>query len=504
MSVIKSIRESIGVDYKKPEESKVKEFIGSLQENQEAIDYLKVERGLTEETIKHFKLGYDAKRDAISIPVYKRGELINVKYRFLKPNKQKYSSEYGAETWIYNDDGIDLGLKKGGVLVVEGEFDLMSAWQVGFKNVVSPAFGKDSFGIWIEQLDNIPKIYIAYDNDSGGKSSAVKMAERLGIEKSYEVCYPEEIKDANEFFKSYTKEDYVELIKNAKPYYNYQFKGLGDIIESLRTPTTNSLITKFFPKVTMEKDWLVVVSGKTNAGKTSYVLNVANDMLDQDIPVLIMPFERGVDAVGKRFMNVRYDKTNEDFSYTDKAGWDKIISDCIDKPLYFSVPKKDEVIETIIKAKRLFDTKVVIVDHLDYLVRHVGGSREAEISNTLQNLKRIGEEHGIVIIIVTHIRKIEQAGATLSRKPNLDDLKGSSSLSQDPECVILLDKHDEGMEVNVAKNKGEMRSQVFSFTPETGRMGDSELEKFTQELNNEVVSELNNVDSIEEDALKNF
>jgi len=839
MNIIKSMRETVGIDYKRPDETKIDEYIEKLNNNEIAQDYLRNERGLSDESIKHFKLGYDEKRDAISIPIYKRGELINVKYRFLNPKKQKYSSEYGAETWIFNDEGIDLGLKKGGVLVVEGEFDLISAWQVGYKNVVSPAFGKDSFGVWIEQLDNIPKIYIAYDNDEGGKASALKMADRLGIDKSFEVCYPDEIKDANEFFKSYTKDDYRELLENAKPYYNYQFKGLGDIIESLRTPTKNTVTTKFFPKVTMEKDWLIVVSGKTNSGKchakgtkllmsdgsiknveeivigdklmgieskprtvlslangkeemyriherneyydvnkshilslkkdswdkkkkktkivdkemsvedflkikpetrrhyrgwktsvdfdyqdikldpyfvglwlgdgtssktqittedeyikdfiyhyacvcdldvtvreqkdnnsitmdmispsrkkgsnyilnnlryynllnnkhipkeykindrqsrlevlaglidtdgslsktergeyfeiiqkntqlsndivflarslgfrakitktkksiksinftgeynriyitgdisliptrldrkksnfcckknwltskldveelgvgeyfgftldgdglylldsftvthnTSYVLNVANDILDQDTPVLIMPFERGIDAVGKRFMNVRYDKTNEDFGFTNENEWDEIIQDCINKPLYFAVPKKDEIIDTIIKSKRLFDTKVVIVDHLDYLVRHVGGSREAEISNTLQNLKRIGEEHGIIIIIVTHIRKIEQAGAVLERKPNLDDLKGSSSLSQDPECVVLINKHDEGIEVNVAKNKGEMKSEVFSFRPETGKMGDSDFTDFTQELNN--------ADDIEEDIVNQF
>jgi len=820
MSIIRSIREQIGVDYNRPDISKMEGFIEELNNNPVALEYLKTERGLTDDTINHFKLGFDPKREAISIPIFKGDELINIKYRFLNPVKSKYSSERGAETWLYNDVGIDIGNKKDGVLIVEGEFDLMSVYQTGIKNVVSVAGGKDSYGIWIERIDNIPRIYIAYDNDKGGKESAIKIADRLGVEKCFEVSYPEGLKDANEYLKSHTKDDFKDLIKKAKPYYNYQFKGLGDIIESLRTKTNTNITTEFIPNVKIEKDWMIVVSGSTNTGKchakgtkllmydgsiknvedveigdqlmganskprnvlslangteemyriherneyydvnkshilslksvrwdrktkqtktvynektveellemkpetqrvyrgwktdvdfkwnhleldpyfvglwlgdgsssktqitteddkielylnnycdelglsvtkrtqknnnsctfdfvgirgkkggnyirnwlkkynllnnkhipqvykinsyynrlellaglidtdgslgktkrgesfeiiqkntqlandivflarslgfrvkisktiksiksinftgeynrififgnlsliptrlkrkqstfcskknwltsrleiesigigkyygftldddglylldsftvthnTSLVLNIADDFVNQELPVLIMPFERGIESVGKRFMSVMLDKTNEDFSYLSDTDWVDVINDCIDKPLYFSVPKKDEIVETIIKAKRLFNTKIVIVDHLDYLIRHVSGNREAEIANTLQNLKRVAEEHGIIIIIVSHIRKIEQAGSAIQRKPNLDDLKGSSSLSQDPECVVLLNPIEEGIDICVAKNKGKMGCKTFDFNPDTGRFSQTEAEK---------------------------
>lgn len=472
--IIKSIRETIGVEYEKPDTKKIDGFIIALHTNREAKDYLR-NRGFEEETIAYFRLGYDEGKKAISIPIYKNGELVNIKYRILNPTDNKYTSERGAETWVYHEDGFDIGEKKGGVLIVEGEFDCMMAWQNGFTNVVSPASGKDSFGVWLERLDNIPKVYIAYDNDTGGKESAYKMAERIGVAKSREVLYPEGIKDANEFFLQHSVEEFKDLIKEAKQYYRYQFQGLGDVITSLRKPKDSIIKTQFFPQVKMEKDWLVIVSGKTNSGKTSYVLNVADDLVGQDVPTLVMPFERGIETMGKRFMSITYDKTLEEFGELDDGEWGDVIEECVDKPLYFAVPKKDEIIETIIKSKRLFDTKVVIVDHLDYLIRHVSGSREAEIANTLQNLKSVAEEHGIVIIIVTHIRKIEQAGATIERKPNLDDLKGSSSLSQDPECVILVNQEENGLEVNVAKNKGEMTSQLFAFKPETGRISKHDL-----------------------------
>jgi len=469
MTIIKSIRDTLNIDYKRPDVERLAVLQNSLAYHQPAMEYLKGERGLTNETISHFKLGYDEKRDAIAIPIYKNGELINIKYRFLHPKTIKYSSEKGAEIWLYNEEGLDYGLKKEGILIVEGEFDLMSVWQSGIKNVVSPSSGKNSYGVWIERIDNIPRVWIAYDNDAGGRETALEIAERLGVDKSFEVCYPAEIKDANEYFKSHTKDEFKDLIKNAKPYYKYQFKGLGDVIESFRKPVSSSLTTKFFPNVSIEKDWMVVVSGKTNCGKTSIILNVADEIIQQGNSVLIMPFERGIDSVGKRFLTVMYNRTTEDFRFLSEEEWNGVIEECIDKPLYFAVPQKEEIIETIIKSKRLFNTKVVMVDHLDYLIRHVNVNREAEIANTLQGLKRVAEEYKIVIIIVSHIRKIEQAGSAIERKPNMDDLKGSSSLSQDPECVILLNPKDSKIEVCVAKNKGRMGCQLFNFDPDTGR-----------------------------------
>jgi len=479
---IKSLRDTVGVEYKRPDPEKldkmIEELFGLKEVNGNAWEYLVVERGLDEETIKHFRLGYDGERKAIAIPIFKKIEgeevLVNIKYRFLDPDKNKYTSEGGAETWIYNEDGIQHGIDKKSILIVEGEFDLMSVWQSGIRAVVSPASGKDSYGVWIEMLDNVPKIYIAYDNDNAGKGAGMQLAERLGIEKCCEISYPDGIKDANEYFMKHEKTEFLELMKESDPFYHYQFKGIGDVIDSLRNSDNDTLSNMFIPKVDIEKDWLIVVSGRTNAGKTSYVMNVADEFCKEKTPVLVFPFERGIESVGKRFLQVKFDKDVNDFQMMSDDEWKPVLDDCIDLPIYFSVPKKEDIVETIIKAKRLFDTRVVIVDHLDYMIRHVSGNRETEIANTLQNLKRVAEEHKIVVIIVTHIRKIDQAGAEMQRKAGIEDLKGSASLYQDPECVIMLDGDGEtSMDIDVVKNKGVMESQLFDFNRATGKLKQS-------------------------------
>jgi hypothetical protein len=62
---IKSIRQELGVVYVKPSFSKLEDLQNALNESKEALEYLNIERGLTNETIKHFKLGYDKTAELI-------------------------------------------------------------------------------------------------------------------------------------------------------------------------------------------------------------------------------------------------------------------------------------------------------------------------------------------------------------------------------------------------------------------------------------------------------
>lgn len=462
---IRSISQVASQDYTRPDPKKVEQFIEDLQSNTEAKDYLKVQRGFTEETLTHFKVGYDKSKDAIAIPVYKDKELINIKYRFLKPDKIRYTSERNAETWLYYEEGIEEAKKKGGVLIVEGEMDLMSVWQAGITNVVSVASGKDSYGVWIELLDRIPKVYIAFDNDEGGRTSSKKFAERIGLDKSFEIIYPEGIKDANEYFNKHDKTEFVKLINSSHPFYTHQFKSVGDIIETIKNGEEETLESKWIPNVRIEKDWLLVLSGDTNVGKTTFCMNLARDFAERDIPTLILPFERGVVSVGKRFLQVAFEKSAEDMTFTSREDWERLTDKATRLPVYFATPKKNDTVETIRKARRFFDTRVVIIDHLDYIIRHTGGNRENEISNTLQDYKRLAEELKVVFIVVTHLRKREGG------RPGMMDLKGSSSLSQDPECVVLLSSEEDGVvTVDVAKNKGHMGVYEFGVNLHNGVM----------------------------------
>lgn len=468
-SKIQSLQQTIQVAYTRPDPARLDEMVVGLRDSP-GWDYLTKERGLSEETIHYFRLGYDKAKNAIAIPHFKDGLLINIKYRFLKPKDIRYTSEANAEPWVFHDAGIETGLSKGAVAIAEGEFDCMSLWQLGFKNVISPGSGANSYGVWIEMLDKIKQVWVAYDNDGPGQSAAKEIANRIGLEKCRNVTYPEGVKDANEYLKTHTEADLRVLFSKATPFYKYEFSGVSDVIQKIIDDPQDFVEISLLPGVRLERDQLVVLSGITNGGKTSVSLNILKELASKNIPSLIMPFERGVYSVGRRYIQVALGKTQDQMQFTSKQEWADILPQLASQPVYFTVPDRSKITETIARAKRLFGVKLVIIDHLDYVIRNLNGNRENAISDTMQGLKRVAEEHGVIIVVVTHVRKLDEPGSMHKRKPNLDDLKGSSSLKQDPEVVAIVHPTDDlrGIEVDIQKNKGPMTAKKFAMNVETG------------------------------------
>jgi twinkle protein len=477
---IKSIRQALAGGYRLPDEDALRQFEANLVVGTPGWEYLLL-RKITPESSRHFRLGYDTGKNAVCIPVFKDGKLVNIRYRHLDPNApQRYTQEKGCEVWLYNEAGLQEEKSKKGVLIVEGEFDLISAWQAGFKNVISPSSGKDSYGPWIELLDNTGRVYIAYDNDDAGRGASLKLAERVGIDKSYEVSYPDGCKDANDYFGSFGDDaSFRQLIKEAKPYYKHKFSNLGDVIEGYLNKGEDRIELDSVPYVKFKPDWLAVFSGDSGVGKTSYLLNVANELVTKGYPTLVLPFERGITEVGPRFIQVRYKKEEDDLGVMTKEGWDAIRNDAVDLPLYFAMPDEQEFEDTLVRAKRLFGIQFVILDHLDYFIH--GTDQTARQADWIRKLKDIAQRHQIIMLVVHHIGKPEKG--KIKRRPTKEDMKGSSAIYQVAEAVVLLHAvDDKRMEIIIDKNKGPQGLRVVRVNHATGVFGTNEALYTEEEL----------------------
>lgn len=465
---IQSLQQTLNVDYTKPDLEKFEKMVERLR-GSPAYTYLTEERGLNDETITYFRLGYDEVRNAVAIPHFKGDMLINIKYRFLNPkDKVRYTSEPNAEQWLFHDVGLEVALSKGAVAIAEGEFDCMSLWQAGFKNVISPGSGANSYGVWIESLDKVKSVWIAYDNDEPGQAAAKELAERIGLEKCRNVVYPEGVKDANEFINKHQPEELREIFAKSKPLYKSEFNNIPDIIRDMVESPRDYITTKLFPEVRIYKDNLTVLTGVTNSGKSSLALNIAIELSTKGVPVLVIPLERGTYTVGRRLVQIALGKTEEEIEFTPKADVYRLTTEVSKLPIFFAMPDKAKLIETIIRAKRLFGVRYVIIDQIDQAVRNTSGNKEIAISDTMRDLKQLSEQQQVALLIVAHIRKLSPG-----EKISMDALKGSNSLSTDPETVVLLDAGEDYIEVNVAKNKGKMKRKKFVMNPETGVVTDT-------------------------------
>jgi len=76
---------------------------------------------------------------------------------------------------------------------------------------------------------------------------------------------------------------------------------------------------------------------------------------------------------------------------------------------------------------------VVFIDQLDFIVSLQGESHALRVSQTMRDLKGIAKKWNVVIFIICHLSK-----AKMDTQPTLEDLKGSSSIGQEADTVILL------------------------------------------------------------------
>ena len=233
-----------------------------------ALEYLK-KRGIKEETIKHFELGYspnswdglskfltskkinkddivkaglakyrqdnniyDMFRGRLMFPLYDHmGRLVGFSGRALQKDQEpKYINT--AETEIFHKQNFLFGLyqsktsvrQENSVLIVEGEFDMISPFQNGIKNIAASKGTALTLG-QINLLKRYTKnIILVFDNDPAGLDAAVRGIDIISnIDLNIKVLVlPKEYKDPDEIVQK-DIEKFKELVNNAVPIWDYYF-----------------------------------------------------------------------------------------------------------------------------------------------------------------------------------------------------------------------------------------------------------------------------------------
>lgn len=185
-------------------------------------------RGLTDQTISEFLLGFDGQR--YTIPALYRYIPFGVKRRITpedyeteygyhladteklqaenpdwteqevkkaaRPAPIKYTSLYGSIVGIFNSDTL---LKCHTVVICEGEIDAMLLHQNGIQAVSSTGGAGSWKERWATHFTHIPRIFILYDNDEAGQKGALKV--QASIRRAQILTLPDGVKDVGELFE---------------------------------------------------------------------------------------------------------------------------------------------------------------------------------------------------------------------------------------------------------------------------------------------------------------
>lgn len=190
-----------------------------------------------------------------------------------------------------------------------------------------------------------------------------------------------------------------------------KWKGLDDILGGFR-----------FQQV-------IAVSALTKSGKTSFLMDLTTRI--QDYNPLWFPFEESAEELIRKYI-----ERNEEPPMAFTPEVQKVNSiEWIE----------GKIIESIAK----YNTRVVFIDHLDFIVPFTGDNHHLAIAKTMRDLKGLAKKWNIIIFLIVHLQK-----AKMDTQPTLEDLRGSSSIGQEVDTAILLwrEMKREGGQVIITDN----------------------------------------------------
>ena len=269
-----------------------------------AQDYLKA-RGITEETVKQFRLGfaqdswrsltdhiegnglslkmaeqaglviagkegsfYDRFRGRLIFPIENvSGEIVAFGGRILDKGEPKYLNSPESPIYIKGKNLYGLNKtkeeirKKGFALIVEGYFDLISLWNAGIGNVVA-SLGTALTREHLELLRRYTSEVVAlFDPDEAGRKALDRSLELfLAMNMRARALILPGGLDPDDYVKKFGKDKLSELIGNAQPlsdYYIENVLGSGKTFEDKREmlKTAMEFINKISDKT--EKDLFI-------------------------------------------------------------------------------------------------------------------------------------------------------------------------------------------------------------------------------------------------------
>lgn len=112
------------------------------------------------------------------------------------PAPTKYTSTYGSRPGIFNSDTL---LSAHTVVICEGEIDAMLLHQSDIQAVSSTGGAGKWEERWATHFTHIPRIFVLYDNDEAGQKGALKV--QASIRRAQILTLPDGVKDVGELFQ---------------------------------------------------------------------------------------------------------------------------------------------------------------------------------------------------------------------------------------------------------------------------------------------------------------
>lgn len=423
-----------------------------------ALRYLRGARGFTDATIKHFRLGFSARKSgpAVAIPHFMGGLCVGVKYRLLSDAApHKYDREAGCRMPLFGIDSLK-GYEK--AIVTEGEFDAITLAQMfGLDTPVCSLTEGATAGLKDEArvaLTDFEDILLCTDMDAAGDEAAAKLAATLGTFRCRRVRLPK--KDANECMTAGVSADVVQsALREAASCHMTRVRHVSEWrgeMQALSAEFARGASTGW-PSLDalmggLRGGEVTLLTAATGSGKTSWTIDLVRRQGMQGTPCMLASLEMRSIGVAAKLMSViagcRWDRMSPQQREPHLEAMCALPIYLLDK--YGSISMTDFRTEVEFSVRR-HGVRVVVLDHLHFAlgVAKRGEDERGLIDAAAFEVQQIALDFGVHVVLVMHPAKIRSDETGRTREPEIADLKGSSGPSQFADQVMRISRHEGGL-----------------------------------------------------------
>lgn len=195
---------------------------------------------------------------------------------------------------------------------------------------------------------------------------------------------------------------------------------------------------------------MIVIAARPGFGKSTLGLDIARHAtIKQNIPTALFSLEMSAKEIMIRLMSAegRIDMTKLRAGDVSESDWDTISlrsAKIANAPLMVDDTANITMSEIKAKCRRMqarHGLGLVVVDYLQLIGSNKQvQSREQEVSAISRQVKLLGKELGIPVIIMAQLNRSSESRA--GGKPILSDLRESGAIEQDADVVIFIHRED--------------------------------------------------------------
>jgi len=247
---------------------------------------------------------------------------------------------------------------------------------------------------------------------------------------------------------SLTADGFNDATSNKSKSEVYINEGLKEFYENQNKALDSKLLPTFIKEIDtiiggFEYSDLIIIAGAASMGKTSFMLKLLQNLINNDRSVAIFSLEMSNNQLLTRLiaMETEIDIKRIRYNDLDETDWsriNKVIGQYETKKLVMdgATVKLNDVLNKIKKLKIKDDIDIVFIDYLQLVTdSNTKSSREQEVARIARSLKNIAKELNIVVVALSQLSR----ALTLrdNKRPMLSDLRESGEIEQAADTIMF-------------------------------------------------------------------